>query len=403
MVRLFVGRDFRVDGRERASLMVRQPRRRRAPSTRSRALADIRGRPVIDRGRVFAVSHGGRMAAIDLRSGDRVWEQDIGGTHGALGRGRLRLCAVSNDDELVCLTRDDGKVRWLQQLPRYEDPKKKAGPDRLVRADPRRRPVDRLVLGRDRRCRSRPIPARRCGAKEIPGSAFVTRSIADNTLYILTDDARAHRLCAEPIVSPGAPSDELCHRHPRPPECRQIDAVQPAGRQSGGAGRPHAGADPRPPRGRGHGSPASRFRAIDTAGLEEAAPAALAAACRRQTERALADADVALFVIDARDGRHRSSTAISRTGCAGRQAGSAGRQQGRGSRRLGRVGGSVSRSVSASRCRSPPSMARGWPGFTSALAPFRREHRIAAATVGNEPPKRLHLAIVGRPMSASRP
>src|SRR5579862_3571363 len=44
-------------------------------------LADIRGRPVIDRGRVFAASHSGRMAAIDLRTGDRVWEQEIGSSH----------------------------------------------------------------------------------------------------------------------------------------------------------------------------------------------------------------------------------------------------------------------------------------------------------------------------------
>jgi GTPase len=44
------------------------------------------------------------------------------------------------------------------------------------------------------------------------------------------------------------------------------------------------------------------FRVTDTAGLEEAAPAALAGRMQAQTERALAAADVALFVIDARHG-----------------------------------------------------------------------------------------------------
>jgi GTP-binding protein len=44
------------------------------------------------------------------------------------------------------------------------------------------------------------------------------------------------------------------------------------------------------------------FRAIDTAGLEEAAPDSLADRIQGQTERALAAADVALFVIDARAG-----------------------------------------------------------------------------------------------------
>ena len=44
------------------------------------------------------------------------------------------------------------------------------------------------------------------------------------------------------------------------------------------------------------------FRAIDTAGLEEASPVSLAGRMQAQTGRALAEADVALLVIDARAG-----------------------------------------------------------------------------------------------------
>src|SRR5439155_13251180 len=44
------------------------------------------------------------------------------------------------------------------------------------------------------------------------------------------------------------------------------------------------------------------FRMIDTAGLEETAPETLAGRMRAQTESALAQADVALLVIDARAG-----------------------------------------------------------------------------------------------------
>ena len=45
-----------------------------------------------------------------------------------------------------------------------------------------------------------------------------------------------------------------------------------------------------------------RFRVIDTAGLEEADPKSLEGRMRRQTEAALEEADVALFMIDAREG-----------------------------------------------------------------------------------------------------
>ena len=90
-------------------------------------LADIRGRPVIDRGRAYAISHSGRMAAIDLRSGERAWEQQIGSSHGPWVCGDF-IFVLASDNEAVCLKRDDGKVRWLRPLPRFRDEKDKSGP-----------------------------------------------------------------------------------------------------------------------------------------------------------------------------------------------------------------------------------------------------------------------------------
>ncbi len=45
-----------------------------------------------------------------------------------------------------------------------------------------------------------------------------------------------------------------------------------------------------------------RFGVIDTAGLDDGAPGSLEAAMRAQTEKALADADIVLFLVDARAG-----------------------------------------------------------------------------------------------------
>ncbi len=150
------------------------------------ALADIRGRPVIDRDRVFGISHSGQMAAIDLRSGERVWQQDIGSSHGPWVAGDY-VYVLSNDNELICLTRNDGKVRWLRQLPSYEDEKKKEGPiawtgpvlggDRLI------------VLSSDGWALSvSPYTGEPLGREEMPGNAFIDPVIANNTLYILTDN-----------------------------------------------------------------------------------------------------------------------------------------------------------------------------------------------------------------------
>jgi outer membrane protein assembly factor BamB len=151
------------------------------------ALADIRGRPVIDRGQVFAVSHSGRLVAIDLRTGERKWEQDIGSTHGPWVAGDY-VYVLSNDNELVCLTRNDGKVRWVRQLPSFEDAKAKKDPIEWAG------PVlggDRLILlSSDGSALSvSPYTGAPLGREEMPGNGFVDPVIANNTLYILTDNA----------------------------------------------------------------------------------------------------------------------------------------------------------------------------------------------------------------------
>lgn len=150
------------------------------------ALADIRGRPVIDRGRVFAVSHSGRMVSIDLRTGERNWEQDIGSAHGPWVAGDY-IYILSNNNELLCLTRNEGKVRWVRQLPSYEDEKAKEDP--IEWAGP--------VLGSDRlillssdgwALSVSPYTGAPLGREQMPGGAFVDPVIANNTLYVLSDN-----------------------------------------------------------------------------------------------------------------------------------------------------------------------------------------------------------------------
>lgn len=150
-------------------------------------LADIRGRPVIDRGRVYAVSHSGRMVAIDLRTGDRVWEQDVGGTHGPWVAGDY-LYVLANDGDLLCLMRADGRVRWSSELPRYENMEKKRDPVRWAG------PVlagDRLiVVASDGEAISiSPYTGKALGRVEFPDGVFLDPIVADDRLYVLTDEA----------------------------------------------------------------------------------------------------------------------------------------------------------------------------------------------------------------------
>ena len=89
-------------------------------------LAHIRGRPIIDRGRVFAMSHGGRTVSIDLRSGRRIWDKDIGGLESPWVAGEY-VFALTGNAELVCLARDSGRIYWVRSLPRWTDPEDRQG------------------------------------------------------------------------------------------------------------------------------------------------------------------------------------------------------------------------------------------------------------------------------------
>ena len=90
-------------------------------------LADISGRPVIDHDIVFATSHAGRSVAIELRRGVRNWDLNTGGTSDPWIAGDT-IFLVTKDAQILAATRDEGRVRWLQQLAHYRNEKEKAGP-----------------------------------------------------------------------------------------------------------------------------------------------------------------------------------------------------------------------------------------------------------------------------------
>ncbi len=90
------------------------------------ALSGVAASPVIDRDRVFAISHGGRMVALDLATGQRTWEREFAGVNTPWPAGDW-VFALTVDSELVALTRGEGKVRWMANLGNWKNPKKSKG------------------------------------------------------------------------------------------------------------------------------------------------------------------------------------------------------------------------------------------------------------------------------------
>ena len=90
------------------------------------SLTDIDADPVIDNGQVFAIGAGGRMVGLDLTSGQRLWELNIAGIANPWVAGDW-VFVVTSEDKLLCIYRQNGHIRWINQLPQYEKPKSKKG------------------------------------------------------------------------------------------------------------------------------------------------------------------------------------------------------------------------------------------------------------------------------------
>jgi outer membrane protein assembly factor BamB len=90
------------------------------------SLSDIDADPVIDNGQVFAIGAGGRMVALDIVSGQRLWELNISGISTPWVAGDW-VFVVTSEDKLMCIYRQNGHIRWINQLPKFQKPKDQKG------------------------------------------------------------------------------------------------------------------------------------------------------------------------------------------------------------------------------------------------------------------------------------
>ncbi len=150
-------------------------------------LRDIDGHPVVYDGKVYAISHSGRMVAIDLRTGVRIWEQNIGSKHMPWVAGEY-IYVVTPEGQAACITRRTGLVRWVRQLERFKDP------DRRKEAVLWHGPTlagDRLIVTSSHgyAVSLSPYDGSFISGMEMPDDMEMGPIVANNTLYFLTRDA----------------------------------------------------------------------------------------------------------------------------------------------------------------------------------------------------------------------
>jgi outer membrane protein assembly factor BamB len=162
-----------------------------AAAVRSGSLADfsaIRGLPVVSDGRVYAISMGGLMVAVDLPTGRRLWEREVASEDSPWAAGSW-LFVVSLDQRIAAVDRDDGRIAWVTDLPRWQNPEKEKdsitwfGPllvgDRLVVAGTNH---EALAVS--------PYTGEILGRQELSGAASLGPIVVDGTVFVVSDDGR---------------------------------------------------------------------------------------------------------------------------------------------------------------------------------------------------------------------
>jgi len=157
-------------------------------STAVAALSDIDADPVIADGVVYALGQGGRMVALDMLSGQRIWELNMAGISTPWVAGDW-LFAVNDRAQLIAVQRMTGKVRWINQLPRWRNEKKKTGPIGYAG------PVlagDRLIVAGTSGAliNINPMDGSTQSQTETGGSVRFQPVVASGTMYLLTDAGR---------------------------------------------------------------------------------------------------------------------------------------------------------------------------------------------------------------------
>jgi len=149
---------------------------------------DIAASPVVLGDAIYAMSHSGTMVAFDLRTGERIWEQPVGGLYPPSVAGDF-LFMVTVNAALIAVHRSTGEVVWLTQLRQFKNERNRK--NRISWAGPILA-GGRLVLASsdgDLHLFD-PTNGEQIGDRNLGDTVYIAPVIADETVIVLTDKGR---------------------------------------------------------------------------------------------------------------------------------------------------------------------------------------------------------------------
>ena len=179
---------FRKGGLRAWNASVRGQRRFAAAAK----VGDITGAPVIDGDRVYVGSHSGRVVAMNVANGERIWTARQGAMNPVFPVGRS-VFVVSDRNALLRLDARDGSRVWGVELPGFT----KSRPRRQVERVPHYGPIlagGRIVVASgDGKVRFfDPESGAQTHGIAVPGGATSDPVVAGGTLYVVSAKGKLH-------------------------------------------------------------------------------------------------------------------------------------------------------------------------------------------------------------------
>jgi outer membrane protein assembly factor BamB len=157
-------------------------------SNRNSALSEIRdipGRPVIYKGDVYAVSHSGVFASIELRTGAQHWSIPVTAISTPWAAGDV-VYVTDTAGQLICVARESGQVYWIVDLNKNaKKPKDRALWSGPILAS------NRLIVASDKgEARAlNPKTGALLNSIKLGSGALMSPIAVNGRLYVVTQDA----------------------------------------------------------------------------------------------------------------------------------------------------------------------------------------------------------------------
>ncbi|MGX9353843.1 outer membrane protein assembly factor BamB family protein [Roseobacteraceae bacterium S113] len=155
-------------------------------------VGDITGDPIVVGDRIYAANHSGRMVALSLGSGQRIWTARDGSVQPAWVAGNS-LFIVSDRNELMRLDAATGAQVWAQELPRFVRNRPARREEIYAHHGPILAGGQLIVASGDGQMRVyNPEDGALQRSVPLPGGATTNPVVVDNVLYVVSRSGQLH-------------------------------------------------------------------------------------------------------------------------------------------------------------------------------------------------------------------